>query len=326
MQLDQLKRREFISLLGGGALLAPFAASAQEPGRTYRLAVLTANAREAPQNMALLDELRRSGFVEGQNLVIRGFGLNNQQFRDVLAASVKQGVDAILCGGGPATRAAQEATRTIPIVAVTDAMIAEGLVRSLSQPGGNTTGISILAPELDGKRQDILMEAVPGARRMAALADPKVQSHAQLQALQEAVRARDVELSIYPVANAGDIVPAIEAAKASSAAALNVLATPLAFVNRQSMIERTGALRLPAVYQWPEIAEDGGLVAYGPRIVQIFRGLGRLLVKVLRGAKPADLPVEQPTNFELIINLRAAKTIGHEISAGLVLRADKVIE
>jgi putative ABC transport system substrate-binding protein len=110
------------------------------------------------------------------------------------------------------------------------------------------------------------------------------------------------------------------------AAALNVLATPLIFVNRQIIIERTGALRLPAVYQWPEIAEDGGLIAYGPRIVQVFRQLGQLMGKVLRGAKPADLPVEQPTKFELVINLRAAKTIGHEVPAGLVLRADKVIE
>jgi len=124
-------------------------------------------------------------------------------------------------------------------------MIAEGLVRSLAQPGGNTTGISILAPELDGKRQDILMEAVPGARRMAALADPKIQSHAQLQALQEAARARNVELSIHPIANASEIAPVIDAAKASGAAALNVLATPLVFVNRQIIIERERCGCLP---------------------------------------------------------------------------------
>jgi putative ABC transport system substrate-binding protein len=170
------------------------------------------------------------------------------------------------------------------------------------------------------------MEAVPGAGRMAALADPKVQSQAQLQALREAAHARNVELSIHPIATASEIAPAIDAAKASGAAALNVLATPLVFVNRQIIIERTGTLRLPAVYQWPEIAEDGGLVAYGPRIVRIFRQLGQLMGKVLRGAKPADLPVEQPTKFELVINLQTAQTIGHEVPAGLVLRADKVIE
>src|SRR5216683_1396872 len=129
MQFDQLKRREFISLLGGGSLLAPFAASAQQAGRTYRLAFVIANPREAPQNIALVDELRRYGFVEGQNLIVRGFSLHTEQFREIVAESVKQGVDAILCGGGPAARAAQEATRTIPILAVADDMIAEGLAR-----------------------------------------------------------------------------------------------------------------------------------------------------------------------------------------------------
>jgi putative ABC transport system substrate-binding protein len=223
-------RREFITMLGGGSMLAPFAASAQQAGRTYRLAFLSANPREAPQNIAFLDELRRYGFVEGQNFIVRGFNVRTEQFRDIVVEAIKQGVDAILCGGGPATRAAQEETRTIPILAVTDDMVAEGLVRLLAQPGANTTGVSILAPELDGKRQDILMEAVPGARRMAALADPKVQSKAQLQALREAAHARNIELSIHPIANAGEIAPAIDAAKASGAAALNVLATPLVFV------------------------------------------------------------------------------------------------
>ena len=322
---SHIARRKFLATLGGAAAW-PLAARAQQAGRTYRIAFLSANPREAPQNIAFLDELGRYGFVEGQNLIVLGFNLRIEQFRGIAAESVKQGVDAILCGGGPATRAAQETTRTIPIVAVTDDMIAEGLVRSLAQPGANTTGISILAPELDGKRQDILMEAVPGARRMAALADPKVQSQAQLQVLRQAAHARNVELSMHPIANASEIAPAIDAAKASGAAALNVLATPLVFVNRQIIIERTGTLQLPAVYQWPEIAEDGGLVAYGPRIVQIFRQLGQLMGKVLRGAKPADLPVEQPTKFELVINLQTAKTIGHEVPAGLVLRADKVIE
>jgi putative tryptophan/tyrosine transport system substrate-binding protein len=320
-----VKRRAFITLLGGAAAAWPLAARAQQPGRTYKLAVLTANLREAPQNLALLEELRRRGFIEGQNVTVRGFGLRSEQLPEFAIESVKEGVDAILCGGGPATRAAQEATRTVPIIAVTDDMIAEGLVRSLARPGGNTTGISILAPELDGKRQDILMEAVPGARLMAALADPKVQSPQQLGALQDAARAHQIDLSIHRVARPEEIGPAIDAAKASGAAALNVLATPLVFANRQVLVQRTQALRLPAVYQWPEIAEEGGLVAYGPRIVEIFRQLGRQLAKVLSGTKAADLPVEQPTNFELVINLHAAKAIGHEVPAGLVLRADKVI-
>ena len=320
-----IERREFIVTLGGAATW-PLAARAQQAGRTYKLAVLSANPREAPQYVALLEELRRQGFIEGQNMTVRGFALRGEQLREFAIEAVKEGVDAILCGGGPATRAAQEATRTVPIIAVTDDMVIEGLVRSLARPGGNTTGISILAPELDGKRQDILMEAVPGARHMAALADPKVQSPQQLEALQGAARAYHIDLSIHPIMRTEEIGQAIDAAKASGASALNVLATPLVFANRRVFIERTQALRLPAVYQWPEIAEEGGLLAYGPRNIEVFRQLGRQLAKVLQGAKPADLPVEQPSNFELVINLHAAKAIGHEVPAGLVLRADKVIE
>jgi ABC-type uncharacterized transport system substrate-binding protein len=159
------------------------------------------------------------------------------------------------------------------------------------------------------------------------LADTDTTAPRQLQALQDAARARGAELSIHRVAKAEEISPAIDTAKASNAAALNVLASPLLFANRQVIIERAGTLRLPAIYQWPEVAEQGGFIGYGPRIVQLFRDLlGRQLVKTLRGTKPADLPVEQPTKFEFVINLQTAKAIGHEVPAGLVLRADKVIE
>jgi putative ABC transport system substrate-binding protein len=206
-------------------------------------------------------------------------------------------------------------------------MLGSGLVNSLARPGGNTTGVSLLATELDGKRQEILIEAVPGLRRMAALADTQTTSSRQLQALQDAARARGAELSIHRVAKADEIALAIDTAKASDAAALNVLASPLLFANRHVIIEQARTLRLPAIYQWPEVAEQGGFIGYGPRIVQLFRDLlARQLVKALRGTKPADLPVEQPAKFELVINLQTAKAIGHEVPAGLVLRADKVIE
>jgi putative ABC transport system substrate-binding protein len=289
---------------------------------------LTGTPREAPQNVACFDELRRLGFIEGQNLAIdpRGFGLREQQFRETAATIVKSAPDAIVTAGGPSTRAAQEATKTIPILGTADDMVAEGLVASLARPGGNTTGVSLLAPELDGKRQDILMDAVPAARRMAALADPAISTPQHLQALQEAVRPRGVELAIFSARTLEEIVPAMNQAKAAGAAALNVLATPLFFFNQRVVIERAAALQMPAMYQWPEMAEAGGLAGYGPRITEWYRQLARVLAKVLRGAKPADLPIEQPTNFELVINLQAAKAIGHEVPAGLVLRADKVIE
>ena len=206
-------------------------------------------------------------------------------------------------------------------------MIGQGLVHSLAKPGGNTTGVSIFATELDDKRQEILMEAVPGLRRMAALSDADTTPPRQIEALQDAARARGVDLSIHWATRPEEIVPAIDASKNSGAAALNVLASPLLFANQRLIIDRVAALRLPAIYQWPEMAEQGGLIAYGPRIVQIYRELiARQLVKLLRGTKPGDLPIEQPTKFELVINTAVAKAIGFNVPSLLVLHADKVIE
>ena len=277
----------------------------------------------------MFEELRRSGFIEGQNLTIdwRVYGQRVELVSEFAAELVKARVDVILAGGDFGIRAAQQATGTIPIVGFTDDMLGSRLVNSLAHPGGNTTGVSLLATDLDGKRQEILIEATPGLRRMAAFGDIGTNSPQQLQALQDAAHARGIDLSIHQVAKAEEIAPAIDAAKASNAAALNILASPLLFANRKIIIERAEALRLPAIYQWPEVAEEGGFIGYGPRLVRLYRDLlARQFIKILHGAKPADLPVEQPTNFELVVNLRTAKAIGHEVPAGLVLRADKVIE
>jgi putative tryptophan/tyrosine transport system substrate-binding protein len=274
------------------------------------------------------DEVRQQGFIEGQNLAVdrRGFDARYDQFPALAAELVNAGPDAILCGGDAAIRAAQAASAKIPIVAITDDMVGAGLVRSLARPGGNTTGVSILAADLDGKRQEVLLEFLPAARRLAVLSDAQNNTPAQLQALLDAARARGVELSIHRVERNEDIGPAIDAAKAGGAAALNVLASPLLHGNRRAIIARTAELRLPAIYQWPDTAQEGGLLAYGPRFAEVFRQLARQLVKVLRGANPADLPVEQPTQFELAVNLRTAKAIGLEFSPELLVRADSVIE
>jgi ABC-type uncharacterized transport system substrate-binding protein len=323
-----MKRREFISLLGGAVAAWPLAVTAQEPGRAYRLGLLVRNPRDTPEWLAFFDELRLSGFIEGQNLalVAGGFDVPIEQFASRAAAIVKGAPDVIISVGDVATRVVREATSTIPIVVMAEDMVAAGLVASLARPGGNVTGISLLSPELDGKRQDILIEAVPDARRIAALADPTVTPPGHAETLREAVRARGIELSVFTAARPEAIGSALDAAKASGAEAVNVLATPLFANNRQLVIERVAALRLPAIYQWPEIAEEGGFAAYGPRLLQLIRQRARIVAKILRGAKPTEIPVEQPTHFELVINLKAAKTIGHEIPAGLVLRADKVIE
>ena len=323
-----MRRRKFITLLGVAAAW-PFAARAQQPGRIYRLGCLHTSPRDAPHHVALFDELRRLGFTEGQNLVVdwKGYGLSAEQFDQHAAELVNSGVDVILAGGDAAVRAAQQATTSIPILALTDNMVGQGFVRSLDRPGGNTTGVTLLASELDGKRQEILIEAVPGARRIAALADIHTTTPSGLSELEDAARARGVALSIHRVARREEIGSAIDAAKAADAGALNVLASALLFNNRNIIFDRVATLRLPAAYQWPEMADQGGLIGYGPLIVQLYRDImSRQLAKLLRGIKPADLPVEQPTRFELVINLRAAKSIGHEIPASLVLRADKVIE
>ena len=325
-----MRRREFIGILSGAAASLGMSSPlpAQEVGRIYRIGFLSGGPREAVHIIAFLDELRRSGFNGGQNLeiVAGGFSLRDEQFAEAAVALVKSAPDAIVSTGPVATRAALAATKTIAILASSDDMVADGFVPSLRQPGGNITGVSLLAPELDGKRQDILMEAVPGIRRIAALADPNVDTTEHLRVLRDRASARGVELSVVSARTPEEIAPAMDAASASGAQALNVLATPLFFFNRHTVIVRAAALRLPAMYQWPEMVEEGGFVGYGPRITQWYRELGRLLVKVLRGAKPNELPVEQPTRFELVINLETAKAIGHEIPSGLIARADKVIE
>jgi putative ABC transport system substrate-binding protein len=275
----------------------------------------------------LFDEMRRSGFVEGQNLQIDGrFSVRNEEAPEVAAMLVAAGVDAILTGGYPRTRAAQKATRTIPILTIDDDLVLHGLVSSLAHPGGNTTGIGILATELDGKRQELLMELVPVARHIAALADPGQTAPEQLRALQDAARMRGIELSIHLAAKPEEIAPAIALAQASGAQALNVLAAPLLDANRTLILDRTATLKLPAIYQWPEIAEAGGLAAYGPRFTEVYRQIARQLVKIFRGAKLADIPVEQPDKFELVINLQTAKAIGLEVPPAMLDRADKVIE
>ena len=234
--------------------------------------------------------------------------------------------DVIATAGEEATRAAQQATKTIPIVAIADDLLGAGLVQSLARPEGNTTGVNILAADLDGKRQDLLIEAVPGLRRLAALAD--VNSTAEkLEALQEAARAHKVQLSTYRIARGEEIAPAIDTAHASGATALNIFSGVLLWANRQLVMDRAAALHLPTMHGTPEEAEEGAFAAYGPRLGRLFAEMmPQQISKLFRGAKVADLPVEQPTTFELVINLKTAKALGLTIPETLLARADKLIE
>ena len=321
-----MKRRELIILLGTGAFFhAP--THAQDPGRIYRLGILSPGPRDNRGFPAFFDELRRSGFVEGQNLQIDlRASVRAERAAEVVVDILGSGVDAIYTAGDQLTHAAQTATRTVPILTVADDLVLSGLVSSLAHPGGNTTGISILATELNGKRLELLTELVPSARHLAALADPGVIAPDQLSALEDSARVRGIELSVYRALKPEEIIPAINAAQASGAQALNVLASPFVYANRDLIRERMGTLQLPAIYQWPEIAEDGGLAAYGPRITEVVRQIARQLAKILRGAKPGDIPVEQPTQFELVVNLKTAKELGLTIPPSILARANQVIE
>jgi putative tryptophan/tyrosine transport system substrate-binding protein len=323
-----MRRREFIALMCAGVAWS-FAARAQEPGRTYRLGCLLPATRDVSVNKAFLDELRRRGFVEGQNLTVewRAFGQNPDLISQYAAELVKERVDAIVAGGVVAVRAAQQATKTIPIVVIAEEMLEVGLVTSLARPDGNTTGVSGFVPELDGKRVEILVEAVPGLRLMAVLADANSITVAKLDALLGAARAHNIELSIHRVARGEEIAAAIDSAQASGATALIVLASPLFFAHLHLIMDRVAALRLPTIYDFPEMAEDGGFAAYGPRLSQLFLEImPQQIVKIFHGVKVADIPIEQPSTFELVINLKTAKAMGVTVPEAFLARADKVIE
>jgi len=328
----QIGRRDFVcslAALAGAAAAWPFAAHAQEPGRIYRLGDLSLSPRNTPWTTALVDAVKADGFIGGQNLIVddAGFGLRVDELPAHAAAVAKTQIDVIIATGDPPVRAAQQATESIPILAIAEDMVGSGFVASLAEPKGNTTGVSLLSTELNGKRQEILIEALPGIKQMAMLADTDSISPRQLQTLQDAGRSRGVQFSVHGVTKREEIEAAIDTAKNAGAQALNVLASTTLFNNREIILSRTAALHLPAIYQWPDLADEGGLIGYGPRLVQIYHDImAHQLVKLLRGVRPADIPVEQPSKFQMWINLKVAKADGLTIPESLLLRADKVIE
>jgi putative ABC transport system substrate-binding protein len=254
-----MRRREFIALTGA-SVAWPFAAMAQQTGKN-----LTVDWRVFWKDLDLIPKYA--------------------------AELVSARVDVIATAGEEATRAAQQATKTIPIVAAVDDLLASGLVQSLARPEGNITGVSMLALDLDGKRQDLLIEAVPGLRRLAALADVN-NTATKLGALQEAARAHNIELSIYRIAKGEEIAPAIDAAHASGATALNVCAGGvLLWANRQRIMDRAAALHLPTMHGWPEEAEEGAFAAYGSRLGQLFAEvMPQQIIKIVPGCQSSRRP------------------------------------
>jgi putative ABC transport system substrate-binding protein len=290
--------------------------------------VLRANPKDVAEFFAepFRRYMKAIGWDEGRNIryLFAWAEGHNERMPTLVGELVAQKVDLIITFGDPAIRAAQRATQTIPIVGMTDDMIGSGLAASLARPGGNTTGVSILASDLDVKRLEILHEFVPQARRIAVLADSStISTRAQLTS---AARDLNVELVRFEAGSPDELARALDALAAAKLEAVNVLASPLLNSWRLQIIDRMHDARLPAIYQWAETAEDGGLLAYGPRNLLCYRHVVSLVDKILRGAKPADLPIEQPSKFELAVNLKTASAIGMTIPPTLLLRADEVIE
>ncbi len=312
-------------------LVAPLAAHAQPAGKLPRLGVLAPGPpREEPSKGVprFLQALRDLGYIEGQTMTLEIRAAENQpeRYPDLATDLVQLPVDVIVAGDTAAAVAAQHATSTIPIVALSFDPVRDGLVASLARPGGNITGLSIMVPELNGKRLELLTEAVPGLSRVALLLDtgpPHWQ--AQLHDHEAAARGLGVQLLPLEVHGPDAFAGAFQAATQGHAQALIMVQSPLFTTHRARLAELALASRLPTMSGEVGYATTGGLMNYGPRIPEIWHRAATYVDKILKGAKPAELPVEQPMKFEFVINLKTAKALGLTIPPTLLFQADEVI-
>jgi putative ABC transport system substrate-binding protein len=311
-------------------LVVPLAAVAQPPGKVYRLGYLDTTPLPAHLWEALLDGLRERGYSEGRNLVFeRRFSEGNaERFPEFAAELVRLRVDCILVTTTPAALAAKHATQTIPIVIPTmiDA-VGAGLVASLARPSGNLTGLSVLAPELSGKRLELLHEVVPGLTRVAVLWNAANPANAlSWEGTQTAAGALGLLLHSLDVRGPQDLEGAFARMAQARPDALLVLPDSLIAMYRQPIAEFATQQHLPSVFSTREWVVLGGLMSYGPSLPDLFRRAATYVDKILKGAKPADLPVEQPTKFELVVNLKTAQALGLTIPSSVLFRADEVIK
>ena len=318
-------------------LAAPPAAEAQQAKKVHRIGILLIGSREAPVTRALFDAfrqgLRERGYVEGQNIVIeyRSAQGKIERFPDLVAELVRLKVDLIFTGNTPAARAAKEATNTIPIVVAAMAdPVGDGLIASLARPGGNITGSTFLGPELVPKRLELLKEAVPGASRVAVLWHPGVYGERTMRDMvketEVAAQTLGVQLQLLEARGPNDFDRAFSAMSTGRAGALIVFPSPMFYNEHRRIVDLAAKSRLPAIYAFREAVEAGGLMAYGASIPDLFRRAATFVDKILKGRKPADLPVEQPTRFELVINMKTAKALGLTFPPSILVRADQVIQ
>ncbi len=326
-----MKRRELMLLLGGAMAWSPARA---QPGKIPRVGYLSpgspSDAGRLRRFEALRQGLRELGYVEGQNISLEPRWAEGEydRYPALLADLVRLNVQVIVAVGGSATKAAQQATRTIPIImSVVIDPVGSGLVSSLARPGGNVTGLSVMASDLVGKQFEMLTQAVPKVSRVALLWNPANPGSApQLQEAEAAARALGVQVQALEARDPREIETAFAAMKEKRAGGLVVLADSILLNQRKQIAELADKSGLPSVSAMLEYAEAGGLIGYGADLFDLERRAATYVHKILKGAKPADLPVEQPTRFELIINLKTAKALGLTVPLALLARADEVIE
>ena len=321
-----MKRREFIALLGGAAATGPFAAH----GALRKIGFLGANTPAAAGHLLapFVSRLQQLGWVEGKNLVIeyRWAAGQTTKFRDLAAELVAAGVDVIVTSGNAPAIAAARATKTIPIVLAASAdIVSTGLVKSLSQPGGNVTGLTFAPEDTVGKRLELLQEIVPGLNRIGVLYNPDANPE-QVAALREEAPKLAIALTVIEFRGVADLDQIKALPERSEIGALFVVSDPLVFVYRIAINQFALRERLPTVHMLQEYAADGGLLSYGPHFPDFFRRAADFVDKIMKGTRAEDLPVERPTIFRLVVNLKTANVLGLTVPESFLLRADEVID
>ncbi len=326
-----MKRREFIKLLGGAAIVWPRGARAQQPGRIYRIGFLWDSPNEFQDVLeAFRQGLRDLGYMEGRNIVIeyRWAEGKPERMRELADELVRLKVDVIIAPSSIYTAAAKRATSTIPIIFMGHAdPLATGHVVSLARPGGNATGLSLMMTETNVKSVELLKEAVPGLSRVAVIFDPATPPHGPgLKAVEDAGPALGLRIQPVPVRSVAEYDEAFSAMVREHADGVLVLATPLFIASARRLAELAITYKLPSLFGLKHDVQEGGFMSYAPDRADLWRRGAIYVDKILKGAKPADLPVQRPTKFELVINLKTAKAIGLAVPPSFILRADEVIE
>jgi ABC-type uncharacterized transport system substrate-binding protein len=326
-----MDRRAFFGTLASGVLAAPLAAEAQPKGTVPRIGILPAGPISERAHLweAFRRGLREFGYVEDQNIIFifPSEEVRPERLPQLAAKLVSLKVDVIVAATTDAVRAATNASKTIPIVTPVSLLVETGLVASLARPGGNITGLTIMSSELSGKRLELLKSIAPGVSRIAVLSNPVTAiGPIQMREIEKAALAMGVRLQPLEVRSSGDLEPAFQAAAKGGAGALIALDDALMFTHRTRIVKLAERSRLPALYGFREFVDAGGLMSYAPDPAEMYRRAATFVDKVLKGARPGDLPIEQPTKFDLVINLKTAKALGLTIPPSLLQRADQVIE